>query len=162
MVEVTTPDGHKMELPIVVAPGQHDQTLTIAVGYGRTAPRLTQTLQSAALSRSPLRVAGWCRLQRLSASLFRYARIRHHGVTVKKVENKTYPLATTQEHNSMEGRGIAFREASLDKYHRGSRPSMRGDRHRSRTRLKRRSKTGYQNYESGYDNPALNSKDSSA
>ena len=79
------------------------------------------------------------------------------GVKVEKVEGKTYPLGITQEHNSMEGRGIV-REATLDKYHDDpafvqeigiDKDTPQGE------------KTGYQNYESAYqaDPPPLNSKD---
>jgi molybdopterin-containing oxidoreductase family iron-sulfur binding subunit len=151
MVKVTTPDGHSLELPIIVAPGQHDQTLTIAVGYGRTAPRLTDATLFKNQVTPPLRVA--------EGAGFNVYQLRTSttpgfitGVKVEKLD-KTYPLAITQEHNSMEGRGLV-REAPLDKYHEDpafvqeigiDTDTPHGD------------KTGYQNYESGYVNPPLNS-----
>ncbi len=112
MVEITTPDGRKMELPIIVAPGQHDQTLTLALGYGRTAPALTKAARESVTP--SLRVAdkaGFNAYQLRTTTTPGFVT----GVTIKKLD-KTYPLAVTQEHNSMEGRGIV-REASLDKNH---------------------------------------------
>jgi Fe-S-cluster-containing dehydrogenase component len=151
MVKVTTPEGRSMELPVFIAPGQADQTLTIALGYGRTAPRLTKADQDVVTP--PLRVA--------DGAGFNVYQLRTSttpgfvvGVKVEKID-KTYPLAITQEHNSMEGRGLV-REAPLDKYHEDpafvqeigiDKDTPQGE------------KTGYQNYESGYDNPPLNSPD---
>jgi molybdopterin-containing oxidoreductase family iron-sulfur binding subunit len=109
MVKVTTPDGRSMELPIVVAPGQHDQTLTIALGYGRVAPRLTKADRDVT---PPLRVAdkaGFNVYQLRTSTTPGFVT----GVKIEKID-KTYPLAVTQEHNSMEGRGIV-REASHQK-----------------------------------------------
>jgi ferredoxin len=74
------------------------------------------------------------------------------GVKVEKID-KTYPLAITQEHNSMEGRGLV-REATLDKYH-DDPPSCR--KSASTRTIPQGALTGYQNYESGYENPQLNS-----
>jgi MoCo/4Fe-4S cofactor protein with predicted Tat translocation signal len=151
MATVTTPDGRKMDLPVLIAPGQHDKTLTIALGYGRTAPRLTEAERDVVTS--PLRVA--------DGAGFNVYQLRTSttpgfvvGVKVEK-STKTYPLAITQEHNSMEGRGLV-REAPLDKYHEDPKfvreISIDKD-------IPSGMKTGYQNYESGYDNPPLNSKD---
>jgi MoCo/4Fe-4S cofactor protein with predicted Tat translocation signal len=150
MAKVTTPDGRSMELPVIVAPGQADPTLTIALGWGRTGPRLTQADKDVVTP--PLRVAdgaGFNVYQLRTSTTPGFVT----GVKVEKID-KTYPLAITQEHNSMEGRGIV-REASLDKYHEtptfvqeigDDKETPQGE------------KTGYQNYESGYDNPPLNSK----
>jgi molybdopterin-containing oxidoreductase family iron-sulfur binding subunit len=154
MVKVTTPDNRSVELPIIIAPGQHDQTLTIAVGYGRTGVRITEATQEKNQVTSPLRVADGAGV---NVYTLRTAATPGFitGVKVEKVEGKTYPLAITQEHNSMEGRGLV-REAPLDKYHEDPTfvqeigedvDTPHGDRN------------GYQNYESAYVNPKLNSKD---
>jgi molybdopterin-containing oxidoreductase family iron-sulfur binding subunit len=153
MVKVTTPDGRSMELPVLVAPGQHDQTLTIALGWGRTAPRLTEATQEKNQVTAPLRVA--------AGAGFNVYQLRTSatpgfvtGVKVEKIE-KTYPLGLTQEHNSMEGRGLV-REASLGKYHDDPAfvQEIGIDKDAPQGELK-----GYQNYESGYIPPKLNSKD---
>ena len=156
MVEVETPDGGKMELPIIIAPGQHDQTLTLAVGYGRTAPRLTEATQEKNQVTSPLRVAdgaGFNVYQLRTTTTPGFVT----GVKVEKID-KTYPLAITQEHNSMEGRGLV-REAPLDKYHEDPAfvQEIGVDADTPHGNAK-----GYQNYQSGYVNPkpnSLNSKD---
>ncbi|HEY0257456.1 MAG TPA: 4Fe-4S dicluster domain-containing protein, partial [Candidatus Methylacidiphilales bacterium] len=154
MLKVTTPDGRSMELPVLVAPGQHDQTLTIALGWGRTAPRLTEATQEKNQVTAPLRVA--------AGAGFNVYQLRTSatpgfvtGVKVEQVVDKTYPLGLTQEHNSMEGRGLV-REASLEKYHEDPAfvQEIGIDKDAPQGELK-----GYQNYESGYVPPPLNSKD---
>jgi len=150
MVKVTTPDGRSLELPVLIAPGQCDKTLTIALGYGRTAPRLTKADRDVVTA--PLRVA--------DGAGFNVYQLRTSttpgfvvGVKVEKI-TKTYPLAITQEHNSMEGRGLV-REAPLDKFHED--PKFVREIGEDKD-IPQGLNTGYQNYESGYDNPALNSK----
>ena len=153
MLKVTTPDGRSMELVALIAPGQHDQTLTIALGYGRTAPRLTEEARKDVTS--PLRVAdgvGFNVYQLRTSATPGFVT----GVKVEKLD-KTYPLAITQEHNSMEGRGIV-REASLEKYH--DDPTFVQEIGADKA-TPQGQKTGFQNYESAYmsDPPPLNSKE---
>ena len=149
MAKVTTPDGRSMELPVFIAPGQADQTLTIALGWGRTAPRLTKAARD--IVTAPLRVAEDAGFNvyplRTSTTPGFVA-----GVQVEKIEGKTYPLAVTQEHNSMEGRGLV-REAPLEKYH--ADPAFVQEISIDKD-IPQGLKTGYQNYESGYDQPPLN------
>jgi len=150
MVKVTTPDGRSMELPVLIAPGQADATLTIALGWGRTAPRLTAEAKKNVTA--PLRVAdgaGFNAYQLRTSATPGFVT----GVKVEKID-KTYPLAITQEHNSMEGRGLV-REASLEKYHKDPEfvQEIGIDKDIPQGAL-----TGYQNFESGYENPKLNSK----
>ncbi len=152
MVKVTTPDGRSMELPVLIAPGQADPTLTIALGWGRIGPRLTKATQLENQVTSPLRVAegaGFNVYQLRTSTTPGFVT----GVKVEKID-KTYPLAITQEHNSMEGRGLV-REAPLDKYHENPAfvQEIGIDKDVPQGELK-----GYQNYESGYDNPPLYSK----
>jgi molybdopterin-containing oxidoreductase family iron-sulfur binding subunit len=149
MVEITTPDGRTMQLPVMVAPGQADATLSIALGWGRTAPRLTKGARD--IVTSPLRVAegaGFNAYQLRTSTTPGFIT----GVKIKKLDD-TYPLAVTQEHNSMEGRGLV-REGPLDLFHKDpvfvqkigiDKDTPQGDL------------TGYQNFESGYPNPPLNS-----
>jgi MoCo/4Fe-4S cofactor protein with predicted Tat translocation signal len=151
MVKVTTPDNRSMELPVLIAPGQADQTLTIALGYGRTGPRITKATQEDQQVTAPLRVAdgaGFNVYQLRTSTTPGFV----SGVKVEKID-KTYPLAITQEHNSMEGRGLV-REAPLDKYHED--PTFVQEVSIDKE-IPQGEKTGYQNYESGYDNPPLNS-----
>jgi MoCo/4Fe-4S cofactor protein with predicted Tat translocation signal len=151
MVKLTTPDGRTAELPVLVVPGQHDQTLSLALGWGRTAPRLTKAQRDVVTP--PLRIAegaGFNAYQLRTAATPGFVT----GVKVEKI-SKTYPLAMTQEHNSMEGRGLV-REATLDKYHDDPAfvQEIGIDKDTPQGEL-----TGYQNYESAYIPPALNAPD---
>jgi MoCo/4Fe-4S cofactor protein with predicted Tat translocation signal len=151
MVKLTTPDGRTMELPVLVVPGQHDQTLSLALGWGRTAPRLTKAQQDVVTP--PLRVAEGAGF---NAYALRTAATPGFvtGVKVEKIA-KTYPLAMTQEHNSMEGRGLV-REATLDKYHEDPAfvQEIGTDKDTPQGDL-----TGYQNFESAYIPPQLNDRE---
>ncbi|HEV3270566.1 MAG TPA: TAT-variant-translocated molybdopterin oxidoreductase [Candidatus Methylacidiphilales bacterium] len=151
MVKVTTPDGRSMELPVLIAPGQADATLTIALGWGRTGPRITEATQEKNEVTPPLRVAdgaGFNAYQLRTSTTPGFV----VGVKVEKID-KTYPLAITQEHNSMEGRGLV-REAPLEKYH--ADPAFVQEIGIDKE-VAQGERTGYQNYESGYDHPPLNS-----
>ena len=149
MAKVTTPDGRSMELPVLIAPGQADQTLTIALGWGRVAPRLTKADRDVVTP--PLRVAdgaGFNAYQLRTSTTPGFV----SGVKIEKLDT-TWPLAITQEHNSMEGRGLV-REAPLDKYH--DDPTFVREISIDKD-IPQGRKNGYQNYESGYENPPLNS-----
>jgi molybdopterin-containing oxidoreductase family iron-sulfur binding subunit len=150
MVRVTTPDGRSLELPVLVAPGQHDQTLTLALGWGRTAPRLTQAAKD--VLTAPLRVADGAGA---NAYVLRTAATPGFvtGVKVEKIA-RTYPLAITQEHNSMEGRGLV-REASLEKYQEDPAfvQEIGIDKDVPQGKLQ-----GYQQFESAYIPPKLYSR----
>jgi molybdopterin-containing oxidoreductase family iron-sulfur binding subunit len=152
MAEVTTPDGRAMQLPVMIAPGQADATLMIALGWGRTAPRLTKDVKEDKQVTPPLRVAegaGFNAYQLRTSTTPGFVT----GVKVKKIDG-TYPLAMTQEHNSMEGRGLV-REAPLELYH--SDPAFVQKIGIDKD-VDQGLNTGYQNFESGYDTPPLNSK----
>ncbi len=82
-----------IEMPVLVQPGQPEGTVALAVGYGRTAAGK----------------AG----DNLGVNAFGFE--LGQEVTVNKVAGKTYPLALTQMHHTMENRPIA-RETSLKKY----------------------------------------------
>jgi len=91
-----------IELPVLVQPGQHKDTLGIAIGYGRS---------------STGKVADG-----VGKNMFPFVYLkdgyRQFGgkvVTIKKVDGKSYPLATTQTHHTMEGRAI-IRETTLDQW----------------------------------------------
>jgi molybdopterin-containing oxidoreductase family iron-sulfur binding subunit len=149
MAKVTTPDGRSMELPVLIAPGQADQTLTLTLGWGRTAPCLTQASRD--IVTPPLRVAegaGFNAYQLRTSATPGFVT----GVKVEKID-KTYPLAITQEHNAMEGRGLV-REAPLDKYHED--PAFVQEISIDKD-VPQGALTGYQNYESAYSPPTLNS-----
>lgn len=91
-----------LELPVFVQPGQAANTIAVALGYGRThAGKVGDDV---------------------GKNMFSYVgegngsrKFYLENVTVKPVEGKTFALALSQTHHSMEGRPIA-REANLDEY----------------------------------------------
>ncbi len=92
--------GHRLELPVWVMPGQADNTVSVSLGYGREKAGHVGTGVG-----------------------FNSYRIRHSsspdfgiGAIIQKTGG-TYLLATTQDHQSMEGRPVV-REASLEEYRR--------------------------------------------
>jgi molybdopterin-containing oxidoreductase family iron-sulfur binding subunit len=147
MARVTTPDGRSLEVPVLVSPGQHDQTLVLALGWGRTAPKLTDEAKKNVTA--PLRVADGAGV---NAYTLRTAATPGFvtGVKVEKIDT-TYPLAITQEHNSMEGRGLV-REAPLAMYHEDPAFVQKIGVDQD---VPQGEKTGFQNYENGYIPPKL-------
>lgn len=90
--------GASIRAAALVAPGHADDSLSIALGYGR---KLGSTLfDGVGFDAYPLRLS--------TSPRFRT------GVAVR-VTGETYPLARTQEHQSMEGRDL-FREGTLDRF----------------------------------------------
>ncbi len=88
-----------IELPVLVQPGQHKDTIGIAVGYGRSsAGKVADGIGE--------------NLFPLANTVNGYRRLSGKVVTIEKTGGKTYPLATTQTHHTMEGRAI-IRETTL-------------------------------------------------
>ncbi|PTY06726.1 hydrogenase [Verrucomicrobia bacterium LW23] len=93
-----TIDGRTLDIPVLVVPGQADETISIALGYGRSVVGNVGigTGRNAYLIRSSAKP--WiC-----------------PDAGIEKTSD-TYVLATTQEHHVMEGRALV-REGSLDFY----------------------------------------------
>ncbi len=91
-----------IELPVLVQPGLEKNTVAIALGYGRT--KAGKVADDLGFNAYPfMTVSGG--LKKLS----------NDSITVEKVNGKTYPLALTQVHHTMEGRDLA-RETTLDRF----------------------------------------------
>lgn len=90
------------ELPILIQPGLAHGTVAIALGYGRT---------SAGRVANNVGANGYP----LSFTDNGFNSLTGSKVKIEKVEGKTYPLALTQEHHTMEGRDLA-RETTLSKF----------------------------------------------
>jgi len=91
-----------LELPVLVQPGQHKDTIGIAIGYGRT---------------SAGKVGDGIGKNMYPMVTYKDGYRQYGGqvVTLEKVAGKTYPLATTQTHHTMEGRAI-IRETTLEQW----------------------------------------------
>jgi molybdopterin-containing oxidoreductase family iron-sulfur binding subunit len=99
--DVLSIDG-EVELPALIQPGQAEGTIAVALGYGRTAAG--KVAEGIGKNLYPfISYAGSDR--KLSGKI----------VQLRKVAGKTYPLATTQTHHTMEGRPIV-RETTLEQW----------------------------------------------
>ena len=97
IVEIS--DGkNTIEAAAIVAPGHADESLSIALGYGRKG--VSALMENVGFDAYPLRSASSPRLST--------------AVSIK-VTGKTYPMAQTQEHGSMEGRDLV-REGTIERY----------------------------------------------
>lgn len=90
--------GRTIRAAALVAPGHADDSISLALGYGRT--EVSALMENVGFNAYPLRTS--------DAPRFRT------GIAVK-LTGETYPLARTQEHRSMEGRDL-FREGTLERY----------------------------------------------
>ena len=92
-------NGRKVEAPVFILPGQADGSITLHLGYGRT--RTGRVGTDAGFDAGRLRTS--------DAMLFA------QGVEVRPT-GQSARLATTQMHNSIEGRDL-YREGTVDEYH---------------------------------------------
>jgi len=99
MIEVKV-GGVTLELPVIVAPGHADHSITIALGYGRTV--IGRVGVGTGFDAYKLRTTA-------APYIATGASIRLTG--------KSYPLGITQEHGVLEGRGADLtRQATLGEY----------------------------------------------
>ena len=97
IVEIS--DGRKtLEAAAIVAPGHADDSLSIALGYGRKG--VSALMENVGFDAYPLRTSAAMRFL--------------NGVTLK-VTDRDYVMAQTQEHRSMEGRDLV-REGTIERY----------------------------------------------
>ena len=87
-----------IEAAAIVAPGHADDSLSIALGYGRK--EVSALMDGVGFDAYPLRRSN-C--------------MRSLGGVSCKVTDRDYPLAQTQEHRSMEGRDLV-REGTIERY----------------------------------------------
>jgi molybdopterin-containing oxidoreductase family iron-sulfur binding subunit len=90
----------EIDLPVIVQPGQPENTISIALGFGRTAAGKAGN----GIGKNVYSLANKKGLVNLGGT----------KVTLEKT-GETYPLAVTQIHHTMEGRAIA-RETTLGEY----------------------------------------------
>ncbi len=100
MVQVQT-ESHTMNLPVYISPGQHPESVAVALGYGRGHGGELQ------------KDVGF-NVNEFIVPFDNQFVFAGHSVQLKKL-NTTYMLAQTQGHHSMEGRDIAV-ETTQDLY----------------------------------------------
>jgi MoCo/4Fe-4S cofactor protein with predicted Tat translocation signal len=114
------PIKRELVIAALVSPGHADNSITVSLGYGRKMPEFYELpYAGGALKERP----GIAAQSGFNGYLLRSAANPHFAVAgssgidnvqVKKV-GRTYPLSITQEHFSIEGRGLV-REATLEGY----------------------------------------------
>lgn len=97
IVEISN-GSRTIEIAAIVTPGQADDSLSIPLGYGRD--EVSALMQNVGFDVYPLR----------QSDAMRFA----SGITLKRT-NRTYAIAQTQEHRSMEGRDFV-RETTQARY----------------------------------------------
>ena len=111
LIKIELPGGLKMDkVPVLVSPGHADDSITIALGYGRT--HTGRIGRNTGFNAYPLR----------TAQTTYYAT----GATVTKT-GETYQLVTTQHHQAMEGRNLV-RELPVDTYRKNAGFDFEGGR----------------------------------
>jgi len=102
VIEITV-GGVKLEIPAVIVPGTADNSLSISLGYGRTAAgrvgTVAETTEDYVFGDDM--ISGGFNAYPLTTSAEPYIRV---GARVRAV-GRNYKLAITQEHGVLEGRG---------------------------------------------------------
>jgi len=102
IIEAKLSNGTTLKGPVCIQPGQTNETLGVALGYGRNGAG--KAADKVGLNAYPL-------------ASFSNGTIRYFatGVTLNKTVEEPHVLATTQTHHTMMGREIV-KETTLDKY----------------------------------------------
>jgi molybdopterin-containing oxidoreductase family iron-sulfur binding subunit len=104
--------GQTVEVPVFVLPGQADGTVSLALGYGRTAAGRVGTGVGVDAHRLRSAARPWI----------------DGGVTVERT-GRRYPLATTQEHGALEDRDLVRRSTRTELLGGDARGDHSGDHH---------------------------------
>ncbi len=108
-------DGRFLEFPVLVLPGHADRSLTIPLGYGRKGAGRVGNVGESSESYvfGDKMMSGGVNAYPLVTTTAPYFAV---GAKVRSVD-RTYRLAITQEHGSLEGRGPdLLREGTLSQY----------------------------------------------
>jgi molybdopterin-containing oxidoreductase family iron-sulfur binding subunit len=99
--------GKEVELPIIVIPGTQENTIAIAVGYGRDVKvgRAVQAAGGGSLGQNAYPLLS-----------FNGSTIEWSAPAEMAATDKVYKIAQGQTHNSYEGREGVVREITLDEY----------------------------------------------
>ncbi|WP_299291666.1 TAT-variant-translocated molybdopterin oxidoreductase [uncultured Mucilaginibacter sp.] len=108
-----TSGNHTVELPVLIQPGQAQQTISVALGYGRT---------------SSGKVGTGVGKNAFPFLTFKNGTFQGSAQATISATGDVYNLAQTQTHHSVEGRNI-IRETSFNKYLKD--PSSANGRHES-------------------------------
>ncbi len=97
-----TANGNSIELPVLILPGLNNQTIAVALGYGRASADEKNSLERVGKSATGAGKNAYPMVA-FNGSSFVYSSV----ATAEKTGN-TYPLAQTQVHGSSEGRPVIY------------------------------------------------------
>ncbi len=104
-----TANNKTIELPVMILPGVHPNTIAVAIGYGRQSANTDKSIERIGRSATGAGKNAYPLLSFNGATFTRFA-----GVTAEKTATK-YKLAQTQVHNYAEGRPV-FYETNVADY----------------------------------------------
>ena len=156
-------NGASLDIPVCIVPGHADESISIAVGYGRTFEGRVGGHDGNYMSHG-----GWgahkggvgFNAYKLRTSAAHYIA---SGAKIRKIDRKPYPIAITQEHGALEGRGAdVIREGTAELL--AHEPGFAKDKHwlhahgAMDAEAERRDAKGYPIPNSSYSHPELNDK----
>ena len=156
-------NGASLDIPAVIIPGHADDSVTIAVGYGRTFDGRVGGRTGNYMSHG-----GWfAKIGGVGFNAYKLRTMAAHyiagGAKVRKIDGKPYPIAITQEHGALEGRGAdVIREATAETHK--HEPGFAKDQHWLHSRgamdaeAEKRDKKGYPIPQSAYSHPEFTDK----
>jgi molybdopterin-containing oxidoreductase family iron-sulfur binding subunit len=157
-------NGTLLDIPAVIIPGHADNSVTIALGYGRTFDGRVGGREGNYMSHGGFfaqNTGVGFNAYKLRTSAAHYIAT---GAEVHKIDRKAYPVAITQEHGALEGRGAdVIREATAEKHK--DEPGFAKDKHwlhahgAMDAEAERRDTKGYPIPNSAYSHPELSDKD---
>ncbi|MEO6785674.1 MAG: TAT-variant-translocated molybdopterin oxidoreductase [Chthoniobacteraceae bacterium] len=156
-------NGNSLEIPVAIIPGHADDSITIALGYGRTFDGRVGGRDANYMSHGGLfayHTGVGFNAYKLRTSAAHYIA---GGAKIRRIERKAYKLAVTQEHGAMEGRGAdLIREATAATHQ--DEPGFAKDEHwlhqhgAMDAEAERRDAKGYPIPQSTYSHPELKDK----
>jgi molybdopterin-containing oxidoreductase family iron-sulfur binding subunit len=160
-------NGAKLEIPVYIAPGHADDSISIALGYGRQTEgrvggRSANYMSHGGLFAKHLPVGFNAYVLRTGATHYFASNAK-----VSVVDRDRYPLAITQEHGALEARGAdLIREGTRETFEKYKSSSKTGgfardehwlhDHHAQDAHAEDHDALGYPKPKSFYSNPGLN------
>ncbi len=102
VVNLKVANKNAVSLPVLLIPGMQEDTVAVAVGYGR--------------SKEIGKAAAGVGQNVYHFASFNGKSLMYHAAAEVEATGKTYPIATTQTHSSYEGRHEVIKEITLDSF----------------------------------------------
>ncbi|MEK0449713.1 MAG: Tetrathionate reductase subunit precursor [Verrucomicrobiota bacterium] len=147
----------KLDVPVVIIPGTADDSITIALGYGRTHEGRVGGREGNYMSHGGL----FAKKSQVGFNAYPLRTTANHyfaAAKVRKSEQSAYQLAITQEHGALEGRGPdVYRESTDPKFNARDKHWLH-EKHAMDAHAEEFDAKGYPAARSAYSNPPLNDK----